>query len=197
MLTRAIGPGLTGNGCVGGYHSSGTSPLAYRSFFDAEHRLAGFTIEDEHESGFANLSQSRNYPAVFIDVDQARCGRKIVVPQFVMDILEVPLEFAGERIDGNGRIGEQVVARPISSVIVHARAADGHVDDATLLIDSQCERPNVNACAILPAVVAPRVVAEFAGTRMVWKSQSFFPLRASYALVSPRSPLLVSSCGPI
>jgi hypothetical protein len=81
----------------------------------------------------------------------------------VTDVLEVPLQFARQRVEGDRRVAEQVVARSVAAVVVHARTADRHVDDAALLVDRQRERPDVVAGPILPTVVAPGVVADFAG----------------------------------
>ena len=139
--------------------------LCLRTFIDAVHRRAGLAVQDEHEAGLADLRERGNRPAVLPDVDQTRRGRQVVVPHLVADVLEVPLQLAGQRVERDGRVAEQVVAGPIAAVVVHARTADRHVDEAALLIDGQRERPDVVAGAILPAVVAPGVVTDFAGPR--------------------------------
>jgi len=115
----------------------------------------------------------------------------------------VPLQCARLRVERHRRVAEQVVAGPVAAVVVHAGTADRQIDEAALFVHGQRERPHVVAGAILPAVVAPRVVARFAGAgngvevpyllaaaRVVGVHVALFPparreVRADVALAGP------------
>src|SRR6476469_2245622 len=97
---------------------AGNVRLCLWVFVDTEDRHAGLTIEDEHEARLADLRQGGNDPAVLPDVDEARGGWQVVIPQRVADVLEVPLQLAGLRVEGDGGIAEQVVPGPVAAVVV-------------------------------------------------------------------------------
>ena len=103
MLTLRDGPGFTGIGCVGGYHSPGTSPLGTRPLLDAEHGLAVLAIQDEHEAGLPDLRERRESSVRSPDIDQPGRGRQVVVPDLVVDVLEVPLPLARLRVERDRR----------------------------------------------------------------------------------------------
>ena len=131
-----------------------------RPLLDAVDRLARHPVQDEHEGRLADLRQGRNPLAAALDLEQAGRRRQVVVPQLVVDVLEVPRQLAGPRVDGDGRVGEQVVAGPVAAVEVRSGAADRQVDQAALLVDGERERPHVVPDAVAPALAAPRVAAE-------------------------------------
>src|SRR5579864_7297208 len=89
---------------------SGNVALGNGPLFDTEHWLPGYAIENEHVSQLADLSQRRNLFAVLHDVDQSGSGRKIVIPDVVMDRLEIPFQFSGRGIHGRDRVAEKVGA---------------------------------------------------------------------------------------
>src|SRR5260221_3871361 len=76
--------------------------------------------------------------------------------------LEVPLAHAGLQIDGDERLGEQVVARPVAAVGVDRRRFHREVDEAQLRIDGDL-RPDAVVAGPRPRFLFPRAVAEFAG----------------------------------
>ncbi len=81
-----------------------------------------------------------------------------------MDELEVPLAHAGFQIDRHQALGEQIVARPMSAVIVRRRRLHRDVDEAEFLIDRDM-RPHSGVAVVHPGIVFPRLIAEFARSR--------------------------------
>ena len=73
--------------------------------------------------------------AVMFYSEQFRRYREIVVPQIVMDHLEVPQALAGARIQRQQRIGKQVVAFTVAAVEIVARCPQRKICDAAFLID--------------------------------------------------------------
>src|SRR5688572_31044958 len=81
-----------------------------------------------------------------------------------MHDLEMPLALAGVGVEADDGFGEEVLPGPASAVIVVARGADGHVEQAALLVDAH-RRPHIGVAGELPRPAVPRVVAEFAALR--------------------------------
>ena len=107
---RSNAGGLVGNGCVGEYHSPGTStarPAAPRSARPAR-RCA---IEDIEQPCFVGCATALIAPAVDRDVGEDRRARNVLVPDAVMDELVVPLALAGLQVDGDQALGEEIRRR--------------------------------------------------------------------------------------
>src|SRR6185437_3111905 len=136
-----------------------------RALFDAEDGLAGVAIEDEHQAGFADGYERGNFLAVFIDFDKSRSGRQIVVPEVVVDGLEIPLQLSGVGVDGDDGIAEEIIAGTIATIVIGRRAAHGHEESIGLWIDSHIPAPDVSARAVFQAIAEPCVMADFAGQR--------------------------------
>src|SRR5215470_9152348 len=79
--------------------------------------------------------------------------------------LEVPLEFPASGVQRDNGISEEVVALAIESVIVTGGTSEHGVQNAALGVHGHIEAPVVDACAILPALGRPRVVAGFTRLR--------------------------------
>ena len=138
--------------------------LRHRPFFDAEDRLAGDAIEDEHQRHLRHHRDRGHRLAVALDVDQRRRRRHVVVPDVVMHQLLVPFQLAGRRVERDDGVAVQVRALAIAAVVVGRRRTDRRVDDAALGVDGE-ERPDVGAGSVLPAVAFPRLDARLAGAR--------------------------------
>ena len=134
----------------------------HRPLLDPVDGLAGHAVQDEHPPRLADLGEGGDDLAVALDVHQAGRRRQVVVPQLAVDVLEVPRELAAGDVDGDGRVGEEVVAGSVAAVEVRPRAAHRHVDEAPLLVDGEGERPHVVPDAVAPALVAPGLAAEVA-----------------------------------
>src|SRR5688572_1377935 len=139
--------------------------LRHRHLVDADERLAGLAIEDVDVARLADLDDALARPAVVHRVEQHHGIRRVVVPQSVMHLLEVPAIFPRLRLDRDHGDAEQVVAGPHRAVQIGAGVARREVDEPELGIDGR-RLPNGRA-AVHPRVVVagPRVVAELAWTR--------------------------------
>ena len=101
----------------------------------------------------------------YIGVEQHDGIRRVVVPQIVMHLLEVPAVLARLRLDRDHRDAEEVVAGPHGAVQIGAGVARREVDEPELGIDGR-RLPDGRA-AVFPRVVVarPRVVAGLARAR--------------------------------
>ena len=88
----------------------------------------------------------------------------VVVPQVVMDVLEVPQPLARARIERQQAIGKEVRADAIGAVEVEGSRSGGEVGNRPLRIDRDLP-PRVGAADVLPRVLGPRLVAELARVR--------------------------------
>src|SRR5690606_6909987 len=137
--------------------------LRHRSLLDADERRAVGAVEDVDPAGLARLREALAHHAVDFDVEQHDGARAVVVPDIVMHLLEVPAVFAGLRIDGDDRRGEEVVAGADRAVVVGTGIAGREVQQAELRVDRR--RLPDRRSAVLPdlVVLRPRVVADLAG----------------------------------
>ena len=188
--TRANGrAGFTGNGCVGEYHSSGHVALRHGTLLDAEDRLAGGAIEDEHVAGLADRRERGHAPAVLHDVDEHRRRRHVEVPQVVVHGLEVPAVLAGLGVDGDDRVAEQIVAGPVAAPVVRRPAPTPACRGCRAPRRASCRTPR-RWC---PSGRASRSRATSRGpsrpgSGTLWNCHSFLPVRTSNARVSPGGP---------
>ena len=141
---RSNAGGLVGNGCVGDDRSRGTVALRHRSFDDGPHRLSRLAVEDVRERLLADLHDGLDPPAVDGDVAKDWSGRKIVVPQTVVNGLEVPDPLAGLCLQAHQALGEQVVAHALPAVVVVGRRRRREVYVVELTIVRH-RRPDVGA----------------------------------------------------
>ena len=102
----------------------------------------------------------------------------VVIPDIVMNHLEMPEALAGAGIERKQAIAEQIGALSVGAVEVVFGTADGNVDDAALLIDGEFA-PGVCAADRFPGIFRPGVVSEFAGMRNGVEDPDQLPVRTS------------------
>src|SRR5262245_43051087 len=105
------------------------------AFFDWPDRFAGLTIEDVQKSLFRRLRDRLDRPAVDGDVHQYRRAGDVVVPDAVMNELIMPDALTGRELHCEQRFGKQVVAGPMTAVVVAGGQFDREVDETELLVD--------------------------------------------------------------
>src|SRR5215831_12497151 len=94
----------------------------HRSFDNREERLPRHSIEHEQEPSLVDDDDSGNSPAIALDVDKRGRRLGVVVPDIVMDRLEIPQQFSGGSLHGDDGCTEEVVARPIRSDSIEIRS---------------------------------------------------------------------------
>src|SRR5262249_43382026 len=137
---------------------AGHFALRDRAFLDAEDRHAGCAIEDVHEPRFRRQRKRRNRAAVPREVEESGRRRWIMIPEIVMNRLEVPAVPAGQRVDGEDGVAVQVRAFAIAAVKVVDRRREWHVEQTCPFIEREKERPRIDTKSILPAITLPGLV---------------------------------------
>ena len=100
-------------------------------------------------------------PAVHRDRGQHRLGRQVVVPDPVVDDLEVPRPLAVVRVERHEALREEVVAEPLPAVVDVGGVADGQEHQLARLVDGH-PGPHVGGAHVAPRLVLPRLAAELA-----------------------------------
>ena len=117
--------------------------------------------------GHRDLRDHRNrldLLAVDRDVDQVRRRGQIVVPDAVVDRLEVPDDLAVAGIEADDRLRVDVVTVPVAAVVIVGRRAERQVDVAELLVGAH-HRPDVRVAHLPPGLVLPGLDVGLALTR--------------------------------
>ena len=104
--------------------------MRHRPFFNAYQGRAGNAVENVNPTGLAGLGQGLALAALEIHIEQDHRVRRIVVPDIVVHLLEMPTVFAGVSINGYDGRGEQVVAGADGAVVIRAGVAGRKVDQA-------------------------------------------------------------------
>ena len=150
-----------------------------RPLFDRPHRLAGHAIEDVEEALLGRLRDRLDRLSVHRDVREDRRARNVVVPDRVVDELEVPEPLARSR--GSARPGSRRTdccrddarrsSRRSGSRPAGRRCrAPRRRSAASRRRCGRCTTRNRSASVSLP---------NSPGTGMVWKIHSRLPVRAS------------------
>ncbi len=143
---------------------SGNIARGHRALLDRPHRLACNAIEHECEAFLGELHDGVDLFSVDRDGRQHRRRRQIVIPQAVMNDLEVPFARAGIGVQAHQRFAEQIVTGTIAAIEIVARRAHREIHQAAALIQRE-RRPYVGVAGEFPGIVAPGIVAEFARLR--------------------------------
>ncbi len=138
---------------------AGHRALLHGPLFDRPDGLAGDAIEDVDEALLARLGHRLDRAAVDADVGQDRRRRDVVVPEGMVDELEVPLPLAGAQVDADQGLAEEVVAGTVAAVEVVGRGLHGKVGEAQVLVDGHL-RPDAGVAVLLGRAAQPRVVPE-------------------------------------
>ena len=125
------------------------------ALFDREQRLAGVSMQHEQHAGLGRLQDRGHVLAAAPDRGEGGGRRIVVVPEIVMDGLEMPGDVAGRGLKRDDRVRVAVVARPQASEVVRARARSRREDEAALRVGHH-DRPDVcrtgaRGTSILPA----------------------------------------------
>src|SRR5260370_25402327 len=140
---------------VGGGHAA---------LFDGPQRLAGHAVEHPYESLLADLRHGVDGLAVVMHGEEFRGGGVVVVPNVVVDELEMPEALAGAGVEREEAVAEEIGAEAVCAVEIVLGAGGGRVEDAAFGVERHFA-PDVGAADGLPRVLRPRLVAELAGMR--------------------------------
>ncbi len=126
--------------------------------------LARHAVEDPDVSALGDLGHGVDDAPVAPDADEGRRRGQVAVPKVMPHELEVPQPLPGGGIECDQAVGEQIVPVPVGPVKVVGRGSGGREDDAPLLVQGEAA-PCVRTADVLPRVLRPGFVAQFAGMR--------------------------------
>src|SRR5439155_14828557 len=126
-------------------------------------RLPVGAIEDINPSGLAGLCDAFARLPVDHGVEKNDRAGRVIVPEVVVHLLEMPGIFAGLGLQRENRGGEQIVPLAHRPVVVGAGIAGREIDQPELWIE--CRRIPDRASAVHPGIALgrPAIAADFAG----------------------------------
>ena len=154
-----------------------------RPLLDWPDGLARHAVEREDEALLRHLRHRVDSAAVDGDVEQIRRGRRVVVPQPVMHELVVPDAFTGLGIEADQRFRKEIVAGPVSAVIIGRGGVERQVHVPQFFVGA-VGRPSADLSCVRPRVVLPRFVAHLTRPRDRVKC----PLQFSRPRIQPARP---------
>ncbi len=113
-----------------------------------EEVLAGLRVEQEEQAVLARLGDAA--PAVPFDfgVEEEDRALGVVVPEVVRLLLVVPEQFAGVRVEGQQRVGVEVLAGPFGADDHRRRVAGADVEDPAFRVDRRRHVDRAAAAAL-------------------------------------------------
>ncbi len=156
---RAGGEGLGRRGPLAGHVGR-----RHGAFLDRPDRPARLPVENEAEGLLRHLSDGPDPASADGDIHQVRRAGQVVVPQAVMDDLEVPDPSPRARVQADQAFREEIVPLAMAAVPVVRGRAHRQVDVAELRVVAH-RGPDVRVAGVAPRLVLPRLVAELAGLR--------------------------------
>jgi hypothetical protein len=119
--------------------------------------LPGRPIEHVDERLLRDLRDYPDAPTIDRDVRENRRCREVVVPDAVMDGLEMPDTLPGLDIKGHQAFGKEVVAGTRAAVVVAGWRLDRQVHVTELFVGRH-RRPDRDVAGVGPRVVQPGLV---------------------------------------
>src|SRR5205814_4805196 len=98
-------------------------------------------------------AERRKHLPILVQSEQHRWLRAVIVPQIVVNFLEVPDVLTRLHIEGHDRGGEQVIADPASSIEIRSGIPRVDIDQPQRSIDRR--RPPNRRASAPPGVSAP------------------------------------------
>ena len=129
------------------------------TLLDRPHGLARHPVEDVHPPGLARLHHSLDPPSIDGDLPQARRTDGVVLPEIVVDHLEVPHSLTRRHVEDHEAVGEEVVTGAMTPIVRGRRSAERHVHVSELFVRTEAA-PGTLVTRVPPGVVSPSVHAE-------------------------------------
>ena len=162
--------------------------LRHRSLDDGPDRLSGYTVKDVEISLFGGQRHGLYGLAGNGDVHQQRRRREVVVPDLVMDGLEVPFHLAGLEVNRHQALPYKPVAGPLTAIEVRRRRFNRQVGEAGFRIGGHFG-PDAGVAGVFRRAFEPGVVA---GLTLLRNGVKFPELPAGTHVVGARRALVVA-----
>ncbi len=120
-----------------------------RTLFDGPDRLAGGPIEDEDEALLGDLRDRLDGSPVHDDVDEVGRGGQVVVPEPVVDDLEVPHPLARLEVERDQAFRKQIAPQTMTPIVIGGGRIEREIDVAEIRIDAH-HRPHADLPRFTP-----------------------------------------------
>src|SRR5262249_44645517 len=133
--------------------------LRHWALLDADQRFAVGAVHDIDPAGATGLGRGLARLAVDDGVEQKNRARRVVVPNVVVHLLEVPGIGAGLGVDREERGAKKIVPFAHRSVVVGPAIADREVDQTELRIERRGVPDRCAAASVMCGANRPGVAA--------------------------------------
>ena len=124
------------------------------SFYYWPYRYPGGTIKDVGKSLFSYLGNGLDLSPVYGNVDQVGCRGCVIVPDAMMNHLEVPDSLPCACVQGNQALGEEIVPGSVTTEKIISRCFHRQIDEPEFQIGTQL-RPCTTITCISPGLFLP------------------------------------------
>jgi len=139
--------------------------LGHRTLIHTDQRLARYAVENVNPARLARLRQGLAHAPVDLYIEKHNRAWRIVVPDVMADLLEMPAVLARSRLDGHDRSCKEIVTFTDIAVEVRTRISRREVHEPEFRIDGR-RLPDGRAAVFIDlAVSGPCIVAYLAGIR--------------------------------
>src|SRR6266404_5614219 len=133
--------------------------LRHRPLLDASQRFAVGAVENVNPAGAAGFGDSLAGLPIDYRVEKDDRAGRVVIPDVVMHLLEVPGIFSGLGLQRDDRSAEQIVSFAHRPVIIRPAIADRKVDEPELRIERRSIPDRCAAAAVMVGAGRPGVSA--------------------------------------
>src|SRR5689334_20998901 len=138
--------------------------LRYALLFDRPDGLAGHAVEYECKAALRNLRDGWNPAAFDGDIDEHGRRGQIVVPDVVVQSLEMPHTLSSGSVETDETVREEIVAVTVTAIEIAGRCFERQIHVAALCICGE-SGPHASVAGVAPAIVLPCLVPEFGRLR--------------------------------
>ena len=123
--------------------------------------FTGDAVKDVSEALLAHLGDGFDFFTRYRDIDQGGCGGKIVIPNAVVNGLEMPQTFACFNVDGHKTFSKESVAFARTSPIIAVGSGERKVDMTEVVIAAH-HGPYVDVAGVAVGMFFPGIGSELA-----------------------------------
>ncbi len=138
-----------------------------------------------------NLGNGLDVPTVNGDIHEVGRGRRVIIPDTMVDHLEVPGPFSGFCVQRHQALAEQVVTGPVAAIKIIGRCFYGQVDQTQFGVCTH-HGPDPGITGTTPGLLAPGFNTKLAFPGYGVKGPGQFTLGQMIATDEQRGTFLVA-----
>ncbi len=151
--------------------------LWYRFFLNTYDRLTGNAIQYINPAGLAGFSNCLARFTLVLHVKKNHRVGGIIVPEVMMNLLEVPAVFACSCINCHNGVGEEIVSLADGTIHIWTRISGGEINEIEFRIHGRRLPDSTAAKFVSHCVLRPGIVTKVTGAWNSVKGPELFTCR--------------------